>query len=1056
MRVWSWWPGWKARKVVPRSVKGRGRPGLRQRLAAGGAVLALAGGMVSAGATVAAAGDGGRVSAGQAIAGGTAAGDGWRITGVTSSGAAFLGPLHDPTGSADWVWCINFGLALPAAPVTVERVQDPNAAAMSWLLQRLQYDPAALGVADRGLSNAAGSYLVHLHYEEGNKAGVSAEARRAALAAAAWPALTGEADRLWSLATANTNLSAATEVQTYTSGQRTGVISNIGIQNSRGEWIPGIDFTTTLTDGAVFAATGTRTFSGKTTTQPISLDWVATPGVHEVHANTEYPLSASTLQALRAGAGIQDSVRRAPDDPETLASAGVRFRAVGDFRPQGTSLAPAAVSVGEVLTDSFVPSAHPEDVWVELGSGPVPVTYAWQVFDVGTTPVPESSSAPSGEPVFSGTAVASAPGRELRVEAGVAPRSSTYVWVWSTSKALQPAATRDYVRDVAWNDGTKLEETTVVRWQVEHESITREFNVVPGGRVFDTIRISGMPEDHGQFVGLGRFEPDLPDAQVVVYGPVPALPTTVEVPQGTPVFWQDTVPAVNGVFDVGWDEDNPIVAPRQATYLDGDYFVFVYSFAGDARVEPFTSAFNDVAETWFIPANQDPVAGTWLITSADSEVVAGQPFGDTAYLTGTIHEGGYLAFDAYGPFVDGAEAVQSEQTLMWASEQIAVRAPGVFRSGSTIATLPQDAEFGDVYWVATYYDRDGNVVVAGEFGDPSEITRVTQPLRTGLVTEAVVLTAESGARTTIPVAGDSTYDIIRTEEGARFAPGSTVVSRLYFAPGTDQLICSPDQLVFTSQTVELTDAREYETDVYVTPVRQGGRHGWVETGYGPDGTPFGVGVCGEPAETFDMLSVRTTIGHEDTNGDGLAGAGDELWDDIHLEGRVPDGAEVRLESTVYEVAADHVTWGEAAINTGAGNITVEAGVCTADAVFTTLTVPDVVTEAGVYSTNRFTVPSAGERVVGGLTMVETATITRGEETRTVTGVCGDPDESIGPVYFGSGGGAAAAAGGASSLAVTGLSRMGLLLAAAALLAAAGGSLARWAEQRKRRLDPATA
>lgn len=60
----------------------------------------------------------------------------------------------------------------------------------------LQYNPDKYSVTDRALSNAAGSLLVHRNYEEGNKGAVSADARKAALAAAEWPALTAEADRL--------------------------------------------------------------------------------------------------------------------------------------------------------------------------------------------------------------------------------------------------------------------------------------------------------------------------------------------------------------------------------------------------------------------------------------------------------------------------------------------------------------------------------------------------------------------------------------------------------------------------------------------------------------------------------------------------------------------------------------------------------------------------------------------------------------------------------------------------------------------------------------------
>jgi hypothetical protein len=315
---------------------------------------------------------------------------------------------------------------------------------------------------------------------------------------------------------------------------------------------------------------------------------------------------------------------------------------------------------------------------------------------------------------------------------------------------------------------------------------------------------------------------------------------------------------------------------------------------------------------------------------------------------------------------------------------------------------------------------------------------------------------DSGRPTGIPVAGDATFDVIRVMagEGEEFEPGSTAVSALYFAPQGQPLVCNATQSVFVSEAIELlAEVSEYATGEFATTPGLVGTYGWVESAYGPDGDLLSRGACGEPAETFGVLSVRTTIGHEDTNGDGLAGAGDELWDDIHLEGVLPEGAQAELVSTVYELTADQATWGAAPINTGVGNITVEPDVCTPDAVYATLSVPEVVTGAGVFATDRFTVPSAGERVIGGLTMVETVTVTVGDESRTIVGDCGAPDESIGPVYFGSGGGGTAMA---SELAVTGVSRLGLLFAAAAGAALTGGAVSRWADQRKRRQTVAAA
>lgn len=1358
MRVWSWWPGWKAHPERSASDRGGGasrrpRPErmrwLRRRVAIA-ATLALTAGLFVATSTTASAGDGGRVAAGQAIAGGNAAGDGWLITGVTSYGSAFLGPLYDPTGSSDWVWCINFGLALPSGPTTPQTVSDANAAAMAWLLTRLQYDPAALGVSDRGLSNAAGSFLVHRHYEEGNKAGVSADARKVALEAAAWPALTAEADRLWSLATANANLSAATEIQTYTFAQRTGVIGNIGIQNSRGEWIPGINFTSTLTTGAVWDTNGngqadpgeSATFSGTTGSSPITLGWVATPGVHDVHGKTDYATTRADLLALRAATSVQDSIKRGADDPQLLSSAGVRFRAVGSFQPvvmtqvvqevvdagqsvpdwvtfaaqageswipgtlvcaDGTLYGPYAseqatssqvpagapiagtarvcsrepatvmagsdvhapnvgvytwnwridkatqenpdlitgnyddgffttgetsfarlrmdlssqvashtqvISKGQTVVDSFTlapvalgdlwlapegvpvevpmlaeisapvseegleivgvsqsirftasqfgtyttgqdgvpsfaPTVHsgaysvrlsvdtealsdrtrywlqeayhdatdgwwapqetfvvrmaPEistevaqrifdqvswdapaefpvvdhvtawlrdagDVWLTRDGQPVPIpadNTFWGMFDQPMTPGP-LSAAPAGSEIGTERVVFTEPG--TLATAGATKTTGVGFGTWTT--VVEP--------DPMWFDGYESRffeesETVSVRRAVRHSSLVREYSVDGGDRAFDTVTNSRLSPTAGLFDGLGGWEPDAKAASMSLYG-YHSEPSTVKVPDDAVLLWQcDYADLVfNGTFEIGWGEKGECdrVEIPEPLYPDGTFYVFVFDHPGDDRHAPYTSPFNDVRERMF---DKTGVTGPSVVTRAQVLAGVGEPFTDEAIVL-DAPAGSWLTWRAHGPQdpgwtgPDGREdtaddvPVCTEENLILdtgaTGDLVFVRGDGIYTSPAAVSLTS-----GDVLWVETLHHPgadgvpgtgDDRVLAQGRCGQAGETTRVVD--EPWVATQAVVTHAETGEVTSIPVAGDLVADELTY--GGDHAAGSYTVVDAYYAPHGQPLVCSPDQHVAQSEAVELdssvpAEERVVTTEAFVT-IPGAGTLGLVETTRGPDGVVTSVGECGDPTETVSAIALSTTIGHEDTNGDGLAGAGDELWDEIHLTGVLRAGDTAALSSTVYELTSDQVTWGDAAINTGVGNISVQPDVCTPEAVYTELVVEQVVTEAGTYATGRFTVPDAGERVVGGLTMVETATITREEETRTVTGECGAPDESIGPVYFGSGGGGvvAAAASPPGELAKTGVERLVWMLAAAALLAAVGGSASRWAEQRK--------
>lgn len=1199
---------------------------------AGTVASALGCGALLAAAPSATAGDGGRVSAGGAIAGGTAAGDGWLITGVTSHGSAFLGPMADPLGGPDWVWCINVGLKPPSGSVSVQTVSDANSAAMAWLLDKLQYDPASLGVADRGLSNAAGSFMAHMVYEEGNKGGVSAEARKAAIQAAAWPALRAEADRLWATAQASVTRTAQTEVQTYDiGGQRSGVISNIGIRNGSGAWLPGVDFTAYLDGNAVFDTNNnnrvdpgeTNTYTGLTQSTEVHLNWVATSGVGDPRFHAVYATTQAGLNVLRASASMQDTLRRGGYDPMTLTSAGVQFRAVGSFQPVvSTRVASEMVDAGDLVPDAVTFAAAEGEEWIP-GTA---VRADGVLYGPFESPQPASNAVPAGVPVAATASVSvSAPGTVTGGANVAVPASGFYTWVWSIDKETQPdpdLITADF------SDGFfTVGETSIARLRMDlssdvataSEFISKgevpvdEFSVgpvVPGdlwlapsvgdpvgiamiAEISEPVSEAGLPVEevvqtirftadrYGTYttgVDTPAFEPleysgvysvrlsvdtealdeqarhwldddyeaasdgwwapnevvtvrmdprvvterqdrileerDLPaplvddvtisladeqdlwltrNGQPVgvpvvndAYGPydVPRPQVPDPFPQDAPLkvgtetvtFTGPGTQATPGGTVINPDNNAPSVPDRVTGFytweskITTDPLLFD-AFDSDFWIESETTTVRDEVVHWSRTLEPDLVPGGRLFDDVRIEQLRGG-HGTFEGLQGTewLPDDDTARLVVYGPLTveptKGQYDVPEATPVFDSVEFEAVNGQWEFGYDDLAfervpLDAPIDPETGEPMreaWFQFVYEFDGDdrtTPYASGFDDQRERAYVSwspttppppapepEPGAPGLVTQAQVLAADSGEETSIPLAGDSTRDVLRQEGEVAFDVGSTAVSDLYFAPVGEELVCTSAQRVFSSAVVDLTpDQVEYVTDSFVTPALSAGTYGWREMAWGPGGDLLDIGACGEPAETFEVLAVRTTIGHEDTNGDGLAGAGDELWDDIHLEGGMPDGAEVDLASTVYELTSDQVTWGDAAINTGAGNITVPDSVCTDAAVFTTLAVTEAVTEPGVYATDRFNVPGAGERVVGGLTMVETATVRLGEESRTLTGICGTPEESIGPVYFGSGGG--------GELAVTGVSRLAVMLLLAVALATTGGALARWSDRRNR-------
>lgn len=911
-------------------------------------------------------------------------------------GDVHLGPYEMPQGTdpGEPGFCVQARVYPPSTTDTITSTSTLSDAVLAYIY-------AAHRHATDDATAAAVGYETHMRAElPGSMAGGNVDTVRSLIEAATPQFVKDRAAQLVAEAGGAAGPWQAASPSTVDgSGTRTGVIHIHPIVGRGGAPLVGYPMTATLNGPATFDATGTKTWTGTTQATTISLRWTAEPGANgEVTiSRTISNLPRQTLTYVHPSGQRQAQLTyglRTPDDPEQMTLPGPSFRAVGDFRPQGVSSAPAFVDSDEDLVDTFVPQAHPDDVWVQLDSGYVPVTYTYDVYDVGTTPIPESASAPSGSPVYSGTAVASGPGVPIVMNVGPAPVPSTYVWVWGSSKQVQPAQWRDYVRDVAWTDGTKFEETTVSRWPITHWSQTREYNVVPGGRVFDTIVISGMPHDHGQFAGLGRFEADLQHADVTVYGPLPERPTTVEVPAGTPVFWQDTVAAKNGTFNVGWDDANPIIAPTVATHDAGDYFVFVYSFDGDARVAPYTSPFNDLAETWYVPVDRTTDVETWLITMADEEVTAGQPFQDTALLTGTIVEGGYLRFEAYGVFTDQVAPVESAEHLLWTSDPIPVHRAGAYRSGHITADLPDGAAEGFVYWVATYYDADGAVVVRGEFGDASEITRLVPPVLPEVTTLATPMVA----------VGQPATD--RAFVSNPVPAESTLTWAAFWQVDSEDP--ADDVLVAEVGPKTIYHGGEYQSPPVVFD--EVGTYYWVETLTGPDGEVLHVGEPRLPNETTQVVRVTTQAVEQIVSGEaaydvalieGTPLSGSTLGFAVFRQVDSQDPADDELVAELAPVAVE-----------GPGKVR------SADV---------VLDRHGTYYWVETLFGPDGEAVHVGEPRLPN------ETTRVV-------DANV----------VEAAADAASALAVTGAARVAVLFVAAAVLAMVGGALARAAHRRGRK------
>ncbi|GAA2829392.1 hypothetical protein FB468_2785 [Leucobacter komagatae] len=384
------------------------------------------------------------------------------------------------------------------------------------------------------------------------------------------------------------------------------------------------------------------------------------------------------------------------------------------FQPEAVSQANGRlVTPGDRVTDTITVSST-NGAWLKHNGEPIPVVFEGTAYQVpGTLPPVRGAEVPAGAvPIGTVQVTATGPGEYESPEV-VLPDAGFVTWVWEVKKSSQPEWVRLYLA-ADWQDeyGINIESHSV-RWPLTITSEVREYNVHKNGRAFDRITVTGFPDNHPEFTGDGYWGPDEQELEHTVYGP---FQTDAELTDDldlsdTPVLTRITTPAKNGVYDIGYtDEDR--IQPTEA-----GYYVIVTRFAGDDRVQPFTSSPADIWERFYVPGDEQPVS---VITQATPVAGVGEEFDDAALVQGSkVPAGAYLVFRAYGPHDPDAEPVC--EAPFFTSEKIHVTQAGIYRSGKTSVDRA-----GHVYWVETLYDATGKVIAEGKCGAPGETTVVTE------------------------------------------------------------------------------------------------------------------------------------------------------------------------------------------------------------------------------------------------------------------------------------------------------------------------------------------
>ena len=636
-------------------------------------------------------------------------------------------------------------------------------------------------------------------------------------------------------------------------------VDGLTVAVTKGTWIH--------LDGAPIEVTATGTLYGPFDEQPTEAD---TPPTGAPVAGTETVTltgpgsytSPGTITAPESGFytwvwGI-DKAAHGEQAKYLTDSFADRFGQVAEtsvvpFQPVVVSEADQRLAIpGDALTDTITVSSS-NGAWLKKDGAHIPVVFEGTAYQVPGTLPPAQDAVIDSNAVPLGTVTVTADGPGVYTSPSVvAPSGGFVTWVWEVKKSSQPEWVRDYLA-ADWQDEYGINvETTSVRWPITATSLMREYNVHPGGRAFDVVTVSGFPANHGDFTGDGYWNADIDELRHTVYGP---FATDAELTDDldlttAPVLTELTTPARNGVYKLGYTDDDKIVPTEPG------FYVLVTTFEGDDRVQAYQSSPADVLERFHVPPTGTEVPVS-VITQATPEAAVGEPFSDTALVQGTtIPDGAYLVFRAYGPHPAEEGAVC--ESPFYVSDEIPVTQAGIYPSGTTTVSEP-----GNVFWVETIYSADGEVIAEGTCGAPGETTVITrQPDELRVKTNAVpTVTLGEPAHDVATVTGT-------VPEGAR------LVFEAY-RQHTDEALCTAEELVFTSAVIDLNGPGEYASDEVVFD--EVGTYYWVETVIDKDGLILHRGLCGAPDETTTVTPVPETPEEPGKPGELAQTGGGDWW-----------------------------------------------------------------------------------------------------------------------------------------------------------------------------------
>lgn len=569
-----------------------------------------------------------------------------------------------------------------------------------------------------------------------------------------FPEAAAKVEELWSEAKRNTPAKAVVE-HSYADGQRSGTVT-VRILNMNNEPLAGVPYTVTLGGSAQFDDGGT-TLSGSSVVGKDELAWTAT-GDGDVSVDVQYTVESldsieSQQTLVRSGGKIQAS------------KAGGTFEVTKTFKPTiSTQVAEQTVNRGETIQD-VVTSGIADEGEGEWPEGVALTATGWYFDRIAPEGLTGPVAAQAGEtaqafiarlaslgytPSAYGSVQFDGPNQSRTADAVNESGNLYYsvgdaqfgTWVWAFEVDEQSSEAAEYLAEDYVSAFLDVNEVNSNREIVSVESDASEFSALVGSELRDTITVSGFPDDHGEYPGnqLYGFEADNQYAQVTVWWAGDKgnpqnngqyYPAHAEEPQEDEhheIIGTWDYPAKNGEYRIGGEEPDAHGNPVNIIADVPGWYVFVWKFTGDSRVAPTSSAYNDGWERVFVTEVEDnpetPAKTPMIVTEvSDQSVLVGEEFHDTAMVIGEVPEGSYVTFSAYEPVAESAEPGSGEKLL----DEERVTLDSTLAAQRVVSSNIVASQAGYVYWQASVWDAEGNMLATHELGEKLETVLVEEP-----------------------------------------------------------------------------------------------------------------------------------------------------------------------------------------------------------------------------------------------------------------------------------------------------------------------------------------